>query len=95
MLAMRWAGAGRSAFGPIARSSPVACLVVADTGPGIPAEHLPRIFDPFFTTKADGTGLGLSISYGIIQEHRGTVDVQSAPGEGAVFVLTFPLPPAD
>jgi PAS domain S-box-containing protein len=79
------------------RSEQPGCLrlVVADTGPGIPAEHLPKIFDPFFTTKADGTGLGLSISYGIIQEHQGTVDVQSAPGEGAVFVLTFPLPPAD
>ncbi len=70
-------------------------LVVADTGPGIPAEHLPNIFDPFFTTKPDGTGLGLSISYGIIREHQGTVDVQSAPGLGTTFVLTFPLPPAD
>jgi PAS domain S-box-containing protein len=70
-------------------------LVVADTGPGIPAEHLPKIFDPFFTTKPDGTGLGLSISYGIIQEHQGTVDVQSAPGQGTTFVLTFPLPSAD
>jgi PAS domain S-box-containing protein len=71
------------------------CLVVADTGPGISPEHLPNIFDPFFTTKPDGTGLGLSISYGIIQEHQGTVDVQSAPGRGATFVLTFPLPPTD
>jgi len=70
-------------------------LVVADTGAGIPAEHLPNIFDPFFTTKPDGTGLGLSISYGIIQEHQGTVDVQSAPGRGTTFVLTFPLPPTD
>jgi len=70
-------------------------LVVADTGSGIPAEHLPNIFDPFFTTKPDGTGLGLSISYGIVQEHQGTVDVQYAPGEGTTFVLTFPLPPAD
>jgi signal transduction histidine kinase len=67
---------------------------IEDQGPGVAPRDRSRIFDPFFTTKADGTGLGLSISYGIIQEHQATVDVQSAPGEGAVFVLTFPLSPA-
>jgi signal transduction histidine kinase len=65
-------------------------LVVADTGSGIAPEHFPKIFDPFFTTKADGTGLGLSVSYGIIQDHGGTVDVQSEPGKGTTFILTFP-----
>jgi PAS domain S-box-containing protein len=64
-------------------------LVVRDTGGGIPPEVLPKIFDPFFTTKAEGTGLGLAISYGIVRDHRGTVDVQSTPGKGTTFVLTF------
>jgi signal transduction histidine kinase len=64
-------------------------LIVRDTGSGIPPEVLGKIFDPFFTTKAEGTGLGLSITYGIVREHRGTVDVRSTPGEGTTFVLTF------
>jgi PAS domain S-box-containing protein len=64
-------------------------LVVRDTGGGIPPEVLPKIFDPFFTTKAEGTGLGLSISYGIVRDHQGMVDVQSTPGKGTTFVLTF------
>jgi PAS domain S-box-containing protein len=69
-------------------------LIVRDTGTGIPPEILPRIFDPFFTTKAGGTGLGLSISYGIVREHGGTVDVQSEPGRGTTFALSFPVSPA-
>ncbi|MGD1211868.1 MAG: ATP-binding protein [Candidatus Acidiferrales bacterium] len=66
---------------------------VADTGAGIPPEHLHRIFDPFFTTKATGrgTGLGLSVSYGIIKEHAGKVDVRSTPGKGTSFRLEFPV----
>jgi hypothetical protein len=65
-------------------------LLVADTGSGIPAEEVSKIFDPFFTTKRTGTGLGLSVTYGIIQEHGGTVDVQSRPGAGTTFILSFP-----
>ena len=65
-------------------------LVVADTGPGIAPELLPRIFDPFLSTKPRGTGLGLSITDGIVREHGGTIDVESAPGKGTRFVLTFP-----
>jgi PAS domain S-box-containing protein len=65
-------------------------LVVSDTGSGIRAEDISKIFDPFFTTKRTGTGLGLSVSYGIIQEHGGTVDVQSRSGEGTSFILGFP-----
>ena len=69
-------------------------LVVSDTGPGIPPDLLARIFDPFFTTKSGGTGLGLAISHRIVQEHDGTMDVKSVPGEGATFVLGFPANPA-
>jgi signal transduction histidine kinase len=66
-------------------------LVVADTGPGIAPEDLPRLFDPFFTTKPTGTGLGLSITHGIVTEHQGTIDVESTPGRGTRFVVTFPV----
>lgn len=68
-------------------------IEVADNGTGISPENLSKIYDPFFTTKevGRGTGLGLAVSYGIIQEHAGQVDVESAPGEGTTFRLTFPL----
>jgi signal transduction histidine kinase len=68
-------------------------LIVRDTGPGIPRDTLSKIFDPFFTTKPSGTGLGLSISYGIVHDHHGTIEVDSEPGRGTVFVLTFPPAP--
>jgi len=68
-------------------------VVVRDTGPGISPEELSKVFDPFYTTKKTGTGLGLSVSYGIIQDHHGTVDVQSVPGKGTTFVLAFPVAP--
>jgi two-component system NtrC family sensor kinase len=65
----------------------------ADTGIGIPENNLNRIFDPFFTTKADkkGTGLGLAVSYGIIDRHRGQIDVQSEEGKGTTFTIKLPL----
>jgi len=66
---------------------------IADTGSGIPAEQLVRIYDPFFTTKAigRGTGLGLSITYGIVREHDGTINCDSAVGQGTRFTLALPL----
>ena len=70
-------------------------LVIADDGPGIPPDVLPRIFDPFFTTKdvGEGSGLGLSIVHGIVERHGGHIEVASQPGQGTRFSLSFPLPP--
>ncbi len=64
-----------------------------DTGSGIPADKLGSIFDPFFTTKpvGSGTGLGLSISYGIIQDHGGTIEVESEVGVGTEFAIRLPF----
>ncbi len=68
-------------------------ITVGDTGVGIPKENMNRIFDAFFTTKAkvSGVGLGLSVSYGIVSLHRGTIEVESAPGKGSSFTVVLPL----
>jgi signal transduction histidine kinase len=67
-------------------------ITLRDTGPGIPADVLPKIFDPFVTTKGSaGTGLGLSISYGIIREHGGLITAESLPGQGATFTIDLPV----
>lgn len=84
-------GGGRLAL----RCSPDAgfvTAVVSDTGHGISEENLARIFDPFFTTKpvGMGTGLGLYVVYKIVTRHRGTIDVESLPGQGTTFILRFP-----
>jgi len=64
-------------------------IALADTGPGILAENLDKIFNPFFTTRADGTGLGLSIVQRIINEHGGSISVQSQ--SGTTFTISLPL----
>ncbi|MGH7265766.1 MAG: MASE4 domain-containing protein [Candidatus Rokuibacteriota bacterium] len=73
-------------------------IVIADTGPGIPADVQTRIFEPFFTTKpeGEGTGLGLPLCRGVVENHGGAIRVESVPGEGATFVIELPLgsPPA-
>ncbi len=65
---------------------------VTDTGCGIKREHLDRIFEPFFSTKpvGKGTGLGLSVSYGIVQQHGGTLEVESEEGRGSTFTIVLP-----
>lgn len=67
-------------------------IQIADTGPGIPAEHLTHIFDPFFTLKDEGTGLGLAICRGILDHHRGAISAaNNAEGSGAIFTLKLPV----
>lgn len=66
-------------------------ITVADTGGGIPEKSLDRIFDPFFTSKETGTGLGLAITHGIIEQHDGTIDVESKEGEGTTFRIHLPI----
>jgi two-component system NtrC family sensor kinase len=70
-------------------------LAIADTGPGIPAEIRAKIFEPFFTTKpsGEGTGLGLSLCRGIVEEHGGTIGVESEPGRGTTFLIMLPVLP--
>ena len=72
---------------------------VTDTGAGVPLEIKHRVFEPFFTTKpaGQGTGLGLSVSLGIVEQHRGKIDVDNLPAGGACFTVTLPVgrvPPA-
>lgn len=64
---------------------------VADTGMGIPAEHIPHIFEPFYTTKPQGTGLGLAISAHIVTQHAGQITVESTVNLGTTFTITLPL----
>jgi len=75
-------------------------IEVADSGIGIPDEHLPKIFDPYFTTKQAGSGLGLATAHSIVRRHGGAVSVESRLGEGTRVRILLPavaevgLPPA-
>lgn len=68
-------------------------IAVSDQGPGISPANVPRVFDRFFTTDADkeGTGLGLAIAKAVVEAHGGTIDVETALGQGATFTITLPV----
>jgi signal transduction histidine kinase len=66
-------------------------IEITDSGCGIPQDQMNKIFEPFFSTKANGTGLGLAVSYGIVQKHRGDIEVSSRPGHGTCFIIHIPV----
>jgi two-component system NtrC family sensor kinase len=66
-------------------------VAVSDTGAGISETDLVRIFDPFYTTKDNGNGLGLAITHGIIEQHNGTIEVDSRLGQGTTFTIKLPI----
>jgi two-component system NtrC family sensor kinase len=68
-------------------------LRVADTGCGVPEQHLAKLFTPFFTTKEQGrgTGLGLAIAYGVVKMHCGDIVADSTVGKGTTFTITLPV----
>jgi two-component system NtrC family sensor kinase len=70
-------------------------ITVSDEGMGIPEDVLPHIFEPFFTTKAEGkgVGLGLAVAFGIVHQHRGNIEVSSAPQKGTSFTVMLPVEP--
>jgi signal transduction histidine kinase len=72
------------------KSEDVVVLKISDTGTGIPGDQIGKIFDPFFTTKRKGAGLGLSICYKIINEHRGSIQVESQVKQGTSMSISLP-----
>jgi two-component system sensor histidine kinase HydH len=77
----------------ISNGEPGVGVVIEDTGPGVPAELREQIFNPFFTSKKDGVGLGLSIVAKIVDDHRGSIRLESPPGRGACFRVFLPEKP--
>ncbi len=69
-------------------------ISIGDSGSGIPPEHLEHIFEPFYSTKGgkNNSGLGLAVSWGIVEQHDGQMEVESIPGQGAIFKIFLPIP---
>ena len=82
----------RTMYGVVENSAPAVVVEVSDTGIGIELEDLPRLWEPFFTTKPEGkgTGLGLPICRRTVEEHRGTIDIESQPGKGTTVRIILP-----
>ncbi|MBI5640189.1 MAG: GAF domain-containing protein [Nitrospirae bacterium] len=86
-----------SEMDPSSHNSGMIRVSVSDTGTGMPSDNISRVFDPFFTTKpvGEGTGLGLSICHKIVEEHNGSIDVESEEGRGTSFIIRLPSRAAD
>jgi len=79
---------------PGAHGTNDACVRVRDTGTGIPPDAIDHIFEPFFSTKRRGLGIGLALTEKMVRAHRGTIRVESTPGQGTTFIVTLPQPEA-
>ena len=81
----------KAAGDPWSEARRYAFVSVRDTGPGIEAEDLDRVFHPFFTTKEQGSGVGLALAKKLVHDHRGWIEVISAPGQGAEILVHLPM----
>jgi PAS domain S-box-containing protein len=79
-------------YAGIVKEPPLQCVEVriTDTGTGIPKSELPRLFEPFYSTKKEGCGLGLAIAYRIVEDHQGTIHVESQEGTGTTVTARLP-----
>ncbi len=77
--------------GKLKSGQKIAVVKIEDAGPGMSKETIKRIFEPFYTTKKTGTGLGLSVCFGIIENHKGSIEVDSEIGKGTVFTVRLPI----
>jgi signal transduction histidine kinase len=97
--AVKYTGAGGSVQVRVWEQADGVRLAVADTGPGIAPEHLPRVFDRFYrldaarTRSRGGSGLGLAICRELVEAHGGRIWAESVPGAGSVFALALPVQP--
>jgi len=74
----------------LAESRKLIAVSVSDTGKGIPERYLAKVFEPYFTLKPGGTGLGMALTKRIIEDHKGTITIQSKEGEGTTMTITLP-----